>query len=741
MRLKRQLFKDKRQIILITALVVGFIAEASTLLLPMNEKFVHSFLLVVAVVMILVAMNGIDLTAKELKESRQRLKNIFDTLDVAIWSHDLKSNHLMITPGIEKLYGYSLNEFYLDYELWKKVIHPDDVYLLKERERALAEGRAITSIYRIIRSDGEIRWIQDRGIPTLENGKLIDFSSVLFDITDREESENRYRTLVEMSPDIIAVYSRGHIDYINETGARAFGFDSPKQLIGIPLARLIPEAVLNEMRIRELSIDEEDNKISMEFQSERLDGGQVSIEMVSMPIFFEGRAARQIVGRDISKRKKTEEMIQHMAFFDSLTGLPNRNKFRRQLTEVLERNPTRTLSVLFLDLDRFKMINDTKGHSVGDMVLRAAASRLASIILEPGVVSRQGGDEFTIFLTNTTREETAQAARRILNEFSAPFIVNGEEFYITPSIGISMYPEDGSDGESLIKNADTAMYLAKDQGKNNYQFYTSFLNGVSSRKMELETGLRKALEQEQLALFFQPQVELRTNNIIGVEALIRWKHPLRGMVSPAEFIPLAEETGLIVPIGNWVLRKACEQYMDWQKLGIGPISISVNISVRQFQDDNFLESVKKILEKTEMDPASLELEITESVMRNFERSSFILNQLHKLGVRLALDDFGTGYSSLSNLKHLPIDTVKIDKSFIDDISADNAHQGGAMVKTILDMGLNMGFHVIAEGIEKPCQVEYLLEKGCRVGQGYLFSPPQPVDKIEKLLQQKSMPVL
>ncbi|ALC92466.1 histidine kinase [Bacillus sp. FJAT-18017] len=736
MRLKA-IFRDTRKLLLISAIIVGLIAETSSILFSVNEKIVHALLLAIAGVLILGVINGIDLTTAELKKNRQRLKNIFETLDVAIWSHDMKSNHLMITPGIEKLYGYSLSDFYEDHELWKKVIHPEDLVVLKERESALEKGKAITSIYRIIRSDGEIRWIQDRGIPTNEDGKLIDFSSVLFDITERMESENRYRTLVEMSPDIIAVYSRSHIDYINETGAIVFGYNSPKQLIGRPLSRLIPESVLNELRYRALSIDEPDTKISIEFKTERLNGEEISIEMISMPIFFEGRAARQIVGRDISERKKTEETIQQMAYFDSLTGLPNRYRFRTQLIEALQHNPSQAISVLFLDLDRFKIINDTKGHSVGDMLLQGVASRLAHTVAEAGVVSRQGGDEFTIFLRNIDREKTVQIARKILNEFSEPFKINGEEFYVTPSIGISMYPIDGKDGETLIKNADTAMYLAKDRGKNNYQFYTSRLQGLSSRKMELETGLRKALEQEQLALFFQPQVELSTGNIIGLEALIRWKHPIRGMIPPSEFIPLAEETGLIVPIGNWVLRKACEQHTLWRRQGYLPMSISVNISVRQFQDDNFLESVKKILEETEMDPSSLELEITESVMRNIDRSIYILNELHQLGVKLALDDFGTGYSSLSNLKHLPIDTVKIDKSFIDDISTEE--DGGAMVKTILNMGLHMGFHVIAEGIERQEQVDYLVASGCTVGQGFLFSQPKPAASVQELLP-KSMPV-
>ncbi|WP_059172365.1 bifunctional diguanylate cyclase/phosphodiesterase [Bacillus sp. FJAT-27445] len=733
----KNFIKNKGKLILLSFTGLVLISEIGSMLLPFNKQFFHVTALIVTGLLILAVLKGVDLTAEELQKNRQRLKDIFDTLDVAIWSHDLKSNHLMITPGIEKLYGYTFQEFYQDNELWRKVIHPDDLYVLPVREKAFARGEIITSIYRIIRPDGEIRWIQDRGIPTVRNGELVDFSSVLFDITDRKESENRYKSLVEMSPDIIAVYSREKIDYINETGALVFGAASPEDLIGIPLSNLVPKKVLSELRYRELTIgDDVGDKINVEFQAARLDGKLIDLEMVSMPIFFEGRAARQIVGRDISERKKAEQMIQNMAYYDGLTGLPNRNRFREKLNEALLNNKGQKLAVLFLDLDRFKIINDTKGHTAGDELLKSVASRLAAAVKKDGIVSRQGGDEFIILLNDGSRDKIVRVSKRILNDFSRPFGINGEEFFVTPSIGISVYPCDGADGETLIKNADTAMYLAKDRGKNNYQFYTSHLHGLSSKKMELETGLRKAIELGQLTLHYQPQVELETGNIIGVESLIRWEHPQKGLVSPAEFIPLAEETGLIVPIGRWVLKKACEQHQLWQEKGFPPLTISVNISVRQFQDDNFVESVKRILLETGMDPSSLELEITESIMQNFERSITILGQLNQLGLKIALDDFGTGYSSLSNLKHLPIDTIKIDKSFLDDIQADALE--GAMVKTILDMGLNMRFHVIAEGIEKPEQVGYLLSNGCTVGQGFHFSRPLPPSQIERLL---SKPIL
>jgi diguanylate cyclase (GGDEF)-like protein/PAS domain S-box-containing protein len=661
---------------------------------------------------------------EELKEHKQKLKNIFDTLDVAIWSHDIKSDTLFITPGIEKLYGYSLEEFYKDKTLWKKVIVPEDLPIVSDRELRISLGEAVTTIYRIKRPDEEVRWIQDRGIPTLDDkGNFVDFNSVLFDITDRKESEERYRSLVEMSPDIIAVISRGRIDYINKAGCKLVGATSPEELIGQQIEKFSHTKVIEDMRIHEGTI--------VESQVIRLDGESIDVEMSTMPILYEGRLARQVVGRDITQRKKAEKTIQFMAYHDALTRLPNRYKFRQHLNEVLSQKRNQMLAVLFLDLDRFKIINDTKGHTTGDLLLQKVGKRLEETVQHDGMVSRQGGDEFIILLEDVNKEKTTQVAQRILDEFSNPIVINHQEYFITPSIGISIYPTDGDDEETLIQLADTAMYLAKERGKNNFQFYTSQLIGLSSRKMELENGLRKALEQDELTIYYQPQVELATGKIVGIEALTRWQHPKYGFISPLEFIPLAEETGLIVPLGKWVLRTACEQNKSWQDIGLQAIPIAINISVRQIQDDRFVDSVKDVLNQVGLDPRYLELEITESIMQNIEKSTKILNQLRDLGVTLSIDDFGTGYSSLSYLKHLPIDKIKIDKSFVDDIIYHSNQ--GAIVKTIIDMGSNLNFSVIAEGIETEEQVNFLIQNKCEIGQGFFFSRPLPAEHMEQYL--------
>lgn len=707
--------------------------EVGGIFFPDNKYFfqtTHFFFTFLTIIMLLLLIRGISRTTEELQKSNQKLNNIFDTLDVAIWSHDLKSDTLLITPGIEKLYGRSLEEFYQDHNLWKKVIHPEDLFVLAEREQKIKAGEAVTSIYRIIRPDGEVRWIQDRGIPIFdEKGQFVDFSSVLFDITDRKESEDRYRSLVEMSPDIIAVVSDGKIDYINEAGSKLVGASNRCELIGKPFSQLVfPDAIKEMKQLLETASQKEAAKIRFELEAIRLDGIVIDVEISTMPILYEGRHARQIVGRDITERKKTEKTIHHMAYYDALTALPNRNMFRKYLDDVLRKFEHQRLAVIFLDLDRFKIINDTKGHTIGDLLLEKVAKRLKETVQNDGLVSRQSGDEFIILMENCEKNKAARVSERILTAFSKPLKLDEEEFFVTTSIGISMYPDDGEDQETLIKHADTAMYLAKERGKNNFQFYTSSLDGLASRKMELENGLRKALEQNQLLLYYQPQVELATGKMAGVEALIRWRHPERGMVAPNEFIPLAEETGLIVPIGKWVLRKACEQNKAWQNEGFEPLPVAVNISVRQIQGDGFVDDVKQVLKEVGLDPQYLELEITESIMQNFEKSIIILNQLKQLGLKLSIDDFGQGYSSLSYLKHLPLDNIKIDKLFVDDI-LDPSNQG-LIAKAIIDMGHDLKFTVIAEGIEQAEQVEFLLQNSCKIGQGYYFSKPLPPEDIK-----------
>ncbi|MFD0050120.1 EAL domain-containing protein [Actinomycetes bacterium NPDC127524] len=698
-------------------------------------QIVELIIIIGSIILLYAMFTGHKKTTGELITSNQKLNSIFDTLDVAIWSHDMKTDKLMISAGIEKLYGRSLDEFYRDHSLWKKVIYKEDENVLKTRVESFNARQPATSVYRIVLPDGEIRWIQDRGIPAFnEDGQMISFTSVLLDITLRRESEDRYRSLVEMSPDIIVVVSRGQLDYINDTGSRLVGAGDPSELIGKPATQFVSPQALKSAKEQILAKwNKETEKLRFEIEAFRIDGVVMDLEVSAMPIIYEGRRAWHIVGRDIAERKKTEKKIQHMAYYDSVTGLPNRNMLNRKLNSILNKPGDKSLAVIFLDLDRFKLINDTKGHTTGDLLLRKAGERLTYSVQDEGLVSRQGGDEFLILLENTDKQKAEKVARRILDSFASPFYLDMEEYFITPSIGISLCPADGEDQDTLIKHADNAMYLAKDAGKNTFRFYSHDLDNTSMRKMELEKGLRKALDQKEFFLQYQPQVELGTGKVIGVEALIRWRHPVLGVVPPNEFISLAEETGLIVPLGEWVLREACRQNRCWQKAGYTPVPVAVNISVRQLQEDSFIEMLQKIIDESGLSPKYLELEITESIMQNIKRSSLILNELKKLGIALSIDDFGTGYSSLSYLKHLPIDRIKIDKSFIDDIMDPLNH--GSIVKAIIDMSLNLGFEVIAEGIEKAEQVHFLLENSCKIGQGYYYRKPLDSHEIEDLLQE------
>lgn len=428
-------------------------------------------------------------------------------------------------------------------------------------------------------------------------------------------------------------------------------------------------------------------------------------------------------------KKKNAEIQQH-AYYDFLTGLPNLRLFNKKAISLAKLPEKKPITVLFLDLDRFKFINDMLGHSAGDFILKAVSRRVSALLQEGETMARIGGDEFILLLPNTGREAANKLAQTILKELEKPFIYEGNELFITSSIGLSMYPADCTSIENIIKNADIAMYRAKEQGRNNHQFYTSDMNEIVQRRVILERGMRHALEHNEFSLFYQPKVDIKTGKVKGNEALIRWFHPELGMVSPLEFIPLAEETGLIVQIGEWVLRNACKQTRDWQQAGFSDISVSINLSSRQFRQINLVDVVQDVLEETGIDPQYLELEITESVaMYNEDYVIAKLHALKNLGIKIAVDDFGTGYSSLSYLKKFPFHTLKIDKSFVKDIDDDS--DDNKIISTIIAMAHNLKVKVIAEGVETKEQLEFLQQQNCNEVQGYFFSKPLSVEAFER----------
>jgi diguanylate cyclase (GGDEF)-like protein len=435
-------------------------------------------------------------------------------------------------------------------------------------------------------------------------------------------------------------------------------------------------------------------------------------------------------------RKQAEERVRHLAHFDGLTGLPNRSVFNQRLSHALARarRVDEPLAILFIDLDRFKNINDTLGHGAGDRVLKEVAQRLRGCLREADTVSRLGGDEFVVLIEGASRPaDVAEVAQKILAAVARPLLLETQEFHLTASIGISTFPGDSDDSQGLMKNADIAMYRAKEQGKNNFQFYSAQINVHTLERVALESDLRHALEREEFLLHYQPKVDIGSNRIVGMEALVRWQQPGKELIPPARFIPLAEETGLIVPIGEWVLQTACLQNKAWQDQGLPRLRIAVNLSPRQFAHESLLQDVARVLNETGLDPAWLEFEITESmVMRDPEHAVQLLQGLKAMGIHLSIDDFGTGYSSLSYLKRFPLDSVKIDRSFIRDIPGDG--DDAAITRAIIAMAQSLRLGVIAEGVETEEQLHFLRHHGCNEMQGNLFSRPLPEDQFLRLLQ-------
>ena len=454
--------------------------------------------------------------------------------------------------------------------------------------------------------------------------------------------------------------------------------------------------------------------------------------------------------RDITDRKNSESRIFNLAYFDELTALPNRQLFGQSLVRTIEKaeRDEQEFAVLFVDLDRFKRINDTLGHSVGDELLKEVARRLEKCIRATDSISRiesmhdggiqlarLGGDEFVIKLYGIESEDSVSAvAGRIISALTPPFNCEGHQFVVTPSIGIAMYPQDGTTAEELLMNADSAMYRAKFAGRNNYQFYSETMRMKSLHRIDLENEIRKALETDQFELHYQPKADAETWSLVGAEALLRWHHPERGNISPVEFIPIAEETGLIVPIGQWVLKQACKQAKTWTEFPFGDIAVSVNISSHQFQSDSLIDDVLGAALSAGIEPTLLELEITESVLLHDADNTLVaLNTLKRAGIALSVDDFGTGYSSLSYLKRFPIDTLKIDRSFVKDLHTDP--DDAAICAAILAMAQQLGLNVVAEGVETKEQLEFLRHHGCNQIQGFLCSKPLSANQFAILLRE------
>lgn len=607
----------------------------------------------------------------------------------------------------------------------------------------------------IDKSERTVLTVDGREIPILKtvskvklNGKELLLESFI-DISERKEaeeklreSEERYRTLYSTMQEGVAQYRMHYDDDGNATDYEIIDINSAyekiiglnhQQVIGCMGSTIYPQEEGKAACLKIYSdVLESGISTSFEFEFTELD---MTVN-ISAAKLSDGHFAT--IFEDITQRKADEKHIEKLAFYDNLTGLPNRVLMQDRLSQMTScaKRSDRKIGLFFLDIDHFKRINDTFGHDTGDQLLIVVAKRLRNVLRDCDTVCRIGGDEFVVLVNDiSTRNGAAMIACKILEALAHATVLKGKEVYTSTSIGISIFPEDGADPDSLLKNADIAMYQAKSGGRNTYRFYSSEMNSKALEQLLLANDLRKALEKNEFYLDYQPQIDLSEGRITGTEALLRWQHADFGKISPAQFIPLAEETGLILSIGQWVLAKACQQTREIQKCCNIPLRVAVNLSTKQFQDPNLLSYIKEILHDTGLAAEDLELEITESIlMENVEKAQQILHQLQAMGVTLAIDDFGTGYSSLSYLRTFPIDRLKIDKSFIQRITThpDDA----AITKAIIVMGHSIGVKIVAEGVEQKEEMTYLQENNCDEVQGFYFSHPiDPETLINKISNQ------
>ncbi|CAI8842351.1 diguanylate cyclase [Brevibacillus sp. IT-7CA2] len=550
-----------------------------------------------------------------------------------------------------------------------------------------------------------------------------------------QENESWYRSLYKNNEyGIISLDTGGCIIKMNPAVTKIGGL-SEEEFINQHVSKIGMHIVEEKRDITKDSFAQSFQPIRNNFETTILhpNGNRVELSVLNVPVEIEGEVVgNHIIVKDITEENRAKEKIRYLAYHDELTDLPNRRKFNQVLHQSIEKSSqdSSSFAVMVIDIDRFKMINDSLGHSYGDIFLQGVSDRIVkSAEGYHATIARMGGDEFTILCeTGADRREAASLADKIIEALKQPFSLKDSEFYISASIGTAIFPDHGTDAVALLKKADTAMYEVKKQGKNGHLFYTPDFDVQLLENIEIESDLRKAIERNELVVYYQPQFHAESNRMIGVEALVRWNHPTKGMLSPGVFIPIAEETGLIYEIGTWVLREACRQMKHWHDEGGPLIPVSVNLSSHQFHQRNLVQYIKNILEETKLAPHFLELEITESMMMDPAVSISILHELNKIGTRISLDDFGTGYSSLSYLKKFPIHKLKIDRSFITDLSRNDNDK--AIVATIISMAKHLKLDVIAEGIETKDQLDILTENHCKEIQGYYYSRPLSANEVE-----------
>lgn len=616
--------------------------------------------------------------------------------------------------------------------------HPKSFFA--EMWGTIQSGNVWRGVIRNKAKSGKLYWVHTTVVPFVgSDGKPFQYISIRQDVTSQMEAEksleialkNDFNTTVKNLQNAIFKYSLDvnnqiHVTLLEGKVAEQLGLSANM------LNRLVMDQQFNMSTFKRQLLGALLGRVAqfeVDYQSRTF--------LVYLSPIFEGEDVIEVVGTasDITDRKEAERQIEYMAFHDHLTGLPNRRLLKQTVEDLIEirLNNHEPFALLYMDLDRFKNINDSMGHYVGDQLLKAVGARLQTLVRQNDLVGRLSGDEFLILCSSTTKQGAQMVAQRIVKEVSKSFLIDHLEIFIAPSIGISMFPEDGADYNTLIRNADSAMYLAKQSGKSTYQFFTEKLYKDLMERTLIEMELRQVLHKKELSLHYQPQYEFDTGKMIGVEALVRWHHPSRGMISPGQFIPIAEETGMILPIGLWVLETACRQAKEWQDLGYTSLLMSVNVSLRQFKSISFVSDVKDTLHKTGLQAKYLNIEITESMTSDVDYCQTILQELRDIGIKISIDDFGTGYSSLSYLSRFPLTHLKIDQSFVRELSTNSV-----IVKAIIDLAKNLHLRVIAEGVETHEQAEFLKMLACDEAQGFLYSRPIPPEELLQLLKEATV---
>ena len=689
-----------------------------------------------------VVASFIDITRqKQAEDERARLAAAIQASPDAITSIDRNSKYVSWNPGAERLFGYAAREALGRTPGWT-IADSKQQELPEIRQRVLDGELVLGWETERKHKNGEQIFVESSYAPTRNaRGEIDGIVGVHRDVSPLkrmlmqiESSKELFRLALNGIPDVFLIYdSELRVQFVNERGAEFFGHGS-SDVVGRRDEELLPaEATQTYLPLLKRA------RATRVTQSQELTfslrGRPFSFSATYVPMVDDSGEIRQILGllHDFTQRRQTEERLSFMAQYDSLTGLPNRYLLLDRLEAAIQRAKRNStlLGVMLLDIDRFKHINDSRGHTAGDLLLRQIAERLSRSLRASDTVARLGGDEFTVLVENATHvDEVTGIAEKIKNAFATPFHTDAGEIFTTTSVGITIYPFDEQSREGLLKNADVAMYHAKHE-RNTWQLYRPEMNANAARRLDMEIELRHALVRGEFELHYMPQVALATGKVVGMEALIRWHNKTLGHVAPVDFIPLAEETGLIVPIGEWVLRTACAQCKVWERAGLTPITVSVNIAAPQFRRGNLPQLVQSVLTEHQLDARWLGLEITESnIMRNAEQTVQSLTELRELGVSIAIDDFGTGYSSLSYLKRFPVTTIKIDRSFVRDISSDP--NDAAIVSAIIAMCKQLGVRAVAEGVESEAQLAFLSRLACDEYQGYYFSKPLPAAEVSRL---------